>query len=131
VNALLAAGLCCGVHKGWLRLRLASQCIIIGELIVFGLAPSLATPAAIISLPAIVLAVVYLIRGRVGPQGEIYLTLCTLLASGFLLWEGIVLARLLYERHQEGTGRPSPAACGGTSYRTSSAPTRLSPSYIQ
>lgn len=83
------------LFKGWWRLQVAAQLVLIIELMILGaIWPSQATIAALIALPSFVLGVVYLIKGRSPRWGEIYLLASTLLASGLLLFQAYVLTTL-------------------------------------
>jgi hypothetical protein len=107
--ALPAAILCYALISGPLRLQLAAQILIIAELIGLGVVwPSLTTIAALGALPAIVFAVVYFIQGNAARVGQGYVSLSTLLASAFLLWEATILSHPRDESNQpaEATALP-------------------------
>jgi hypothetical protein len=91
--ALPAAVLCYAIISASLHLQLAAQILIIAEVIALGVVwPSFATIAALVVLPAIVSAVVHFIQGTAARVGQAYVSLSTLLASAFLLWEAIILS---------------------------------------
>jgi hypothetical protein len=83
--------------KGWWRLPLAAQLVLIALLMFLGsIWPSLYTLAAMVTLPSFVLGIIYLVRGRAPRWGEIYILVSTLLASAALLYQGYVLATAQY-----------------------------------
>ncbi len=90
---LPAAVLLMALAKGWRRIQLGAQVVLILELLVLGgIWPSLATLAALIALPSPVLGIVYLVQRRLPRPGEMYILVSTLLASSGLLLQAIVLA---------------------------------------
>lgn len=90
-----AAVLLVASFKGCWRLQVAAQLVLIAELVYLGaIWPSPATIAAIIALPALVLGIVYLVKGRSPRWGELYLLVSALLASGLLLFQAHLLATL-------------------------------------
>lgn len=83
--------------KGWWRLPLAAQLVLIALLIFLGsIWPSLFTLAALAALPSFVLGIIYLAKGRAPRWGEIYILVSTMLASAALLYQGYVLATAQY-----------------------------------
>jgi hypothetical protein len=91
--AIPAGALLFALAKGWPRLQLGAQVFLILELLVLGgIWPSPATLAALIALPAPVLAVIYLVKRRSPRPGEVYILVCTLLASSCFLMQAIFLA---------------------------------------
>jgi hypothetical protein len=82
---LLAAVLLMALAKGWRRIQLGAQVVLILELLVLGgIGPSLATLAALIALPTPVLGIVYRVKRRLPRPGEMYILVSTLLASELL-----------------------------------------------
>jgi hypothetical protein len=92
---LPALALLMALFRGWWRVQVAAQLVLIVELIIVGaIWPSQATIGALIALPSFVLGIIYLIKGRSPRWGEIYLLVSTLLASGLLLLQAYALATL-------------------------------------
>lgn len=91
--ALPAVVLLAALAKGWPRIQLGAQVVLILELLALGgIWPSLATLAALLALPAPVLGIVYLVQRRAPRPGEVYILVSTLLASSSLLMQAIFLA---------------------------------------